>query len=56
MSALPDTFWGFEMNGQNVDDGFAEAAVRALSKSLLDREAYNQLTQANNLADFTMIL
>jgi len=32
--------FGLEMNSFNVDDGFAEAAVKALSKGLLREEKY----------------
>ena len=47
---------GMEMVSQNTDDGYAEAAVRALSKSLLRDEHYQQLIAANNLAEFKMVL
>ena len=35
--------FGMEMNSFNVDDGFAEATVRALSKSILKADKYAEL-------------
>jgi len=32
--------FGMEMNSFNMDDGFAEAACRALSKGLMREEKY----------------
>jgi vacuolar-type H+-ATPase subunit C/Vma6 len=48
--------FGMEMNYFNIDDGYTEAVVRALSKSLLREEKYSQIVQANNLAEFKTIL
>lgn len=47
---------GLEMNSFNIDDGYPEATVRALSKGLLKEEKYAQLVAANNLAEFKTIL
>ena len=47
---------GLEMLSQNVDDGYAEAIVRALSKSFLREENYQNLVNASNLAEFKLIL
>lgn len=41
--------FGMEMAYQNIDDGYPEAVVRALSKGLLREEQYNQLVACNNL-------
>tara|TARA_B110000285_G_C15058002_1_gene580718 strand:+ start:116 stop:463 length:348 start_codon:yes stop_codon:yes gene_type:complete len=40
----------------NIDDGFPEAIVRALSKGFLREEQYNQLIACNNLAEFKLVL
>ena len=48
--------FGFEMNSFNIDHGYPEAAVSALSKGLIKEEKYSQLVQANNLAEFKTIL
>ena len=45
-----------EMVGQNIDDGFPEAVVRALSKGFLREEQYAALVSANNLAEFKVVL
>jgi hypothetical protein len=37
---------GMEMNTYNVDDGFAEAVVRALSKSFITKEKYEEFISA----------
>jgi V-type H+-transporting ATPase subunit d len=47
---------GMEMFSQNIDDGYAEAIVRALSKSFLREENYQNLVNASNLAEFKLIL
>lgn len=47
---------GLEMNTANIDDGFAEACVRALKKSFLVEEHYSSLKQATNLSEFHLIL
>lgn len=44
------------MNSFNVDDGFAEAACRALMKGLLTETKYEQLRACNNIVDFKMVL
>lgn len=41
---------------QNIDDGFPEAALRALQKGFLREEHYNQLINCNNLAEFKLVL
>ena len=48
--------FGWEMLTFNIQDGYAEAVVRALSKGLLRDERYTMLVQANNLAEFKTIL
>lgn len=48
--------FGMEMNSFNVDDGFAEAAVRALSRGLLREDKYDMLRNCSNLDDFKMSL
>jgi V-type H+-transporting ATPase subunit d len=48
--------FGFEMNSFNVDDGFAEATCRALSKGLLREDDYERLRNCNNIVDFKMML
>ena len=45
-----------EMVSQNIDDGFPEAIVRALSKGFLREEQYAALVGANNLAEFKVVL
>lgn len=44
------------MVGQNIDDGYPEAIVRALSKGFLREEQYAALVGANNLAEFKVVL
>lgn len=44
------------MNSFNVDDGFAEAACRALFKGLLTSDDYERLKSCNNIQDFKMTL
>ena len=41
---------------QNVDDGYVESCVRALSKGLLREEKYNELVNCNNLDEFKTVL
>jgi vacuolar-type H+-ATPase subunit C/Vma6 len=48
--------FGLEMNSYNIDDGFPEAAVRALSKSFLREQDYANLVNCNNLAEFKLQL
>lgn len=48
--------FGLEMNSFNIDDGFAEAACRALSKSMLRNKKYDELKEATTIADFMMVL
>ena len=48
--------FGLEMGTFNIDDGFPEAAVRALSKGFLREEQYSNLIACNNLAEFKLIL
>ena len=45
-----------EMNTQNIDDGYPEAIVRALSKGFLREEQYAALVGASNLAEFKVCL
>jgi vacuolar-type H+-ATPase subunit C/Vma6 len=48
--------FGMEMNTFNINDGYAEACVRALSKGFLREENYNSLIACNNLAEFKLVL
>ena len=48
--------FGMEMNTFNIDDGYSEACVRALSKSFLREEQYTALVNCNNLAEFKLVL
>jgi len=45
-----------EMNSFNIDDGYPEAVVRALSDGLLREDQYAQLVACNNLAEFKQVL
>ena len=45
-----------EMNSFNVDDGFAEATCRALSKGLFTGDDYERLKNCNDIKDFKMML
>jgi len=45
-----------EMNSFNINDGYAEACVRALGKGFLREENYNSLIACNNLAEFKLVL
>lgn len=47
---------GFEMNYFNIHDGFPEATVRALGKSLLREQDYDGLRRATNLSEFHTLL
>lgn len=47
---------GPEMMYFNVDDGYAEALVRALRKGFLKEETYNQLKACSNLSEFKLVL
>lgn len=40
----------------NIDDGYAEAIVRAWRKGFLKDEHYNQLKSCNNLNEFKLVL
>ena len=44
--------FGLEMNTFNIDDGYAEAIVRALSKGLLREKDYDNLVSCTNLEEF----
>lgn len=44
------------MMSQNVDDGYSEACVRALSKSFLREEDYQALVSCNTLDEFKQVL
>ena len=44
------------MMSSNIDDGFSEAVVRALSKGFLREDDYNQLIACNNLTEFKLVL
>lgn len=48
--------FGFEMITQNIEDGYAEACVRALSKSFLREEHYQALVSCNSLEEFKLVL
>lgn len=48
--------FGLEMNTANIDDGYPEACLRALSKGFLREENYNQLIACNNLTEFKLVL
>lgn len=48
--------FGWEMNTGNVDDGYAEACVRALSKSFILREKYEEFIGASDLNEFKVLL
>jgi V-type H+-transporting ATPase subunit d len=45
-----------EMMSQNIDDGYPEAIVRALSKGFLREEDYAALVGASNLQEFKVVL
>jgi V-type H+-transporting ATPase subunit d len=45
-----------EMNTYNIDDGYAEAIVRALSKSFITKDKYDELTNASDLNEFKVLL
>jgi vacuolar-type H+-ATPase subunit C/Vma6 len=47
---------GPEMAYFNVNDGYAEAIVRALRKGFLRDEQYNQLKACSNLNEFKLVL
>lgn len=44
------------MNTFNFDDGFPEAVVRALSKSFITKEKYDEFIQASDLNEFKVLL
>ncbi len=46
----------WEMMSQNMDDGYPESVVRALSKGFLRDSDYTQLVQCNSLDDFKLCL
>lgn len=48
--------YGLEMNYFNIHDGFPEAAVRGLGKSLLREADYEALRRAQNLSEFHTLL
>jgi len=47
---------GMEMNTYNIDHGFAEAVVRALSKSFITKEKYEEFSSASDLNEFKVLL
>ena len=48
--------FGWEMITQNFDDGYVEACVRGLSKSFLTKDKYDELTNANDIQEFKVLL
>lgn len=48
--------FGWEMMYQNIEDGYPEAAVRALSKGFLREEHYQALVSCNSLEEFKLVL
>jgi V-type H+-transporting ATPase subunit d len=48
--------FGWEMITNNIEDGYPEAVVRALSKGFLTEEHYAQLTACNSLDEFKLQL
>jgi V-type H+-transporting ATPase subunit d len=48
--------FGWEMITQNIEDGYSEACVRALSKSFLREEHYQSLVSCNSLEEFKLVL
>ena len=48
--------FGWEMITQNIEDGYTEAAVRALSKGFLREEDYINLVNCNSTDEFKMVL
>jgi V-type H+-transporting ATPase subunit d len=48
--------FGFEMISQNMDDGYPEAVCRALGKSFVTKETYENLVTANNLNEYMLML
>ena len=48
--------FGWEMMTANFDDGFNEACCRALSKSFITKDKYEELVQAGSLDEFKVLL
>lgn len=48
--------FGFEMVGQNFADGYPEACMRALQKSFLREQDYENLKSCNSFDEFKLIL
>ena len=48
--------FGWEMITSNIDDGYPEAVVRALSKGFLTDQKYHDLTACNSLDEFKLVL
>ena len=47
---------GLEMAYANIDDGYAEALVRAMRKGFLQDLEYTQLKQTSNISEFKLVL
>jgi len=47
---------GLEMMSMNVEDGYSEACIRALSKGFLREEHYQTLVACNSLDEFKLVL
>lgn len=47
---------GLEMITANFDDGFTEACCRALAKSFITKDKYEELVQAGSLDEFKVLL
>jgi len=48
--------YAWEMGYMNMDDGYAEACLRGLSKSFLREEDYQALVSCNSLEEFKLVL
>ena len=48
--------FGWEMMTANFDDGFTEACCRALSKSFITRDKYEEFAQAGSLEELKVLL
>jgi len=45
---------GLEAAYVNMDDGFVEAMLRTLRKTIIDESTYQQLKQTSNIQEFKM--
>lgn len=48
--------FSWEMLTQNFDDGYTESVVRALSKSFITKEKYEEFVQAGSVDEFKVLL